>query len=58
MQTYRTILSSNRQVKTIEEQSQFFVFHRTTNNGQNVSGPFPLDDKRFSPPHDDNRKEN
>jgi len=46
----RKILSSQRDVVTIEESSCFWVVHRPGQVEEFVSGPFNLNDKRFSVP--------
>lgn len=46
----RTILSSGRPVLTMEENDCFYVFHRSYGYEAAVSGPFPLNDPRFSEP--------
>jgi hypothetical protein len=50
MNTFRTILSSGRDVTTIEEETEFWVRHEgpCIHGSVPVSGPFPLDDSRFS----------
>lgn len=44
----RTILSSGRMVHTIEGNDCFWVFHKSHGDSSSVSGPFPLNDARFS----------
>lgn len=44
----RTVLSSGRMVSTIEEDGCFWVFHKSHGDSSSVSGPFPLNDARFS----------
>lgn len=44
----RIVISSGRPVLTIEEEDCFWVFRRTTTIGTSVSGPFPLNDPRFT----------
>jgi hypothetical protein len=45
---HRIILSSGRTVRTIEENDCFWVFRKSYGYSSSVSGPFPLDDVRFS----------
>lgn len=45
---HRTILSSGRIVRTIEEADCFWVCGKSHGDSLSVSGPFPLDDARFT----------
>lgn len=53
--TFRTIKRSSRKVQTLESQDGFFVLSEAPRQhmlehlyGCSMSGPFPLDDSRFS----------
>jgi len=52
----RTILSSNSKIRTLEYATHFFVLVKSGNYSSVVHGPYPKDDKRFSPPVVDTNK--